>query len=31
VKEALAAEAGATPEIQPLLDFVAVPGRGIIR
>lgn len=31
VKDALAEEAQKSPEIQPLLDFVAVPGRGIIR
>jgi UDP-N-acetylglucosamine acyltransferase len=31
VKQTLAEEAQKTPEIQPLLDFVAVPGRGIIR
>jgi UDP-N-acetylglucosamine acyltransferase len=31
VRQTLAAEAGQWPEIQPLLDFVAAPGRGIIR
>lgn len=31
VKETLAAEAAGCPELAPLLEFVAAPGRGIIR
>lgn len=31
VKQALAAEAETSPELKPLIDFVGVPGRGIIR
>jgi UDP-N-acetylglucosamine acyltransferase len=30
-RAAIAAEAGTLPELQPLADFLAIPGRGIIR
>jgi UDP-N-acetylglucosamine acyltransferase len=30
-KEALAAEQDAHPELRPLVDFISVPGRGIVR
>ncbi|MDD3529167.1 MAG: acyl-ACP--UDP-N-acetylglucosamine O-acyltransferase [Gallionellaceae bacterium] len=30
-RDAIAAEAATVPELQPLADFLAVPGRGIIR
>ena len=31
VRQELAPETASRPELQPLLDFLAVPGRGIIR
>ncbi|MDE2598016.1 MAG: acyl-ACP--UDP-N-acetylglucosamine O-acyltransferase [Rhodocyclaceae bacterium] len=30
-RDAIAAEQGACPELQPLVDFLSVPGRGIVR